>query len=71
MFIAAFFTIAEADEWIRKLWNMYTMEYYSAIKRNAFESVLMRWVNLEPIIWSEVSQKEKNKHCILRHIYGI
>ena len=50
---------------------MYKMEYYSAIKINAFESVLMRWMNLEPIIQSEVSQKEKDKHCILTHIYGI
>ena len=47
------------------------MEYYSAIKRNAFESVLMRWMNLEPIIQSEVSQKEKDKYCILTHKYGI
>ena len=47
------------------------MEYYSAIKRNAFESVLMRWINLEPIIRSEVSQKEKDKYHILMHIYGI
>ena len=45
------------------------MEYYSAIKRNTFESVLMRWMNLEPIIQSEVSQKEKNRYCILMHIY--
>ena len=50
---------------------MYTMEYYSDIKRNAFESVLMRWMNLEPIIGSEVSQKEKNKYHILMHTYGI
>ena len=50
------------DEWIKKLWYMYTMEYYSAIKRNAFESVLMRWMNLEPIIQSEVSQKGKDKY---------
>ena len=57
------------DEWIKNLWYIYTMEYYSAIKRNAFESVLMRWVNLEPIIQSEVSQKEKDKYCILMHIY--
>ena len=49
------------DEWIKKLWYMYTMEYYSAIKRNAFESVLMRWMNLEPSIQSEKSQKEKDK----------
>ena len=47
------------------------MEYYSAIKRNAYESVLMRWMNLEPIIQSEVSQREKDKYCILIHIYGI
>ena len=47
------------------------MEYYSAIKRNEFESVIVRWMNLEPVIQSEVSQKEKNKHGILRHLYGI
>ena len=47
------------------------MEYYSTIKRNTFESVLMRWMNLEPIIQSEVSQKEKDKYCILMHIYRI
>ena len=67
MFIAALFTIARpwkqtihpsTDEWIKKLWYIYTMEYYSAIKRNAFESVLMRWMNLEPIIQSKVNQKE-------------
>ena len=50
---------------------IYTMEYYSAIKINTFESVLMRWMKLEPIIQSEVSQKEKDKYCILMHIYGI
>ena len=59
------------DEWIKKLWYIYTMEYYSAIRKNAFESVLMGWMNLEPIIQSEVSQKETNKYCILMHIYGI
>ena len=59
------------DEWIKRLWDIYTMEYYSAIKRNTFESVLMRWMNLEPIIQSEVSQKEKNKCCILMHMYGV
>ena len=78
MFIAALFTIARTwkqarcpsiDEWIKKLW--YTMEYYSAIKRNAFESVLMRWMKTEPIIQSEVSQKEKYKYCILINIYRI
>ena len=80
MFIAALFTIARtwkqprcpsADEWIRKLWYIYTTEYYSAIKKNAFESVLMRWMKLEPIIQSEVSQKEKHHYSILTHIYGI
>ena len=59
------------NEWIKQLGYMYTMEYYSDIKRNAFESVLMRWMNLEPIIGSEVSQKEKNKYHILMHTYGI
>ena len=68
VFIAALFTIARTwkqprypstDEWIRKLWYIYTMEYYLAIKKNAFESVLMRWMNLEPIIQSEVSQKRE------------
>ena len=54
-----------------ELWFIYTMEYYSAIKKNTFESVLMRCVNLKDIIQSEVSQKEKNKYCILKHIYGI
>ena len=58
------FTIAKqprfplADEWIRKFWYIYTMEYYSAIKKNSFESILMRWMKLKPIIQSEVSQKE-------------
>ena len=78
MFIAALFTVARTwkqprcpltDEWIKKLWYIYTMEYYSAIKRNTFESVLMRWMNLEAIIQSEVSQKDK--YCVLMHIYGI
>ena len=66
MFIAALFTIARkwkqtrcpsTDEWIKKLWYIYKMEYYSAIKRNTFESVLMKWMSLQPIIQSEVSQK--------------
>ena len=79
-FITALFLIARtwkqprcpsADERIRKLWYIYTMEYYSAIKKNAFESVLMRWMNLEPIIQSEVNQKKKDKYSILTHIYGI
>ena len=55
----------------RKLWYIYTMEYYSAIKKNAFESILMRWMKLEPIIQSKVSQKEKHQYSILTHIYGI
>ena len=55
----------------RKLWYIYTMEYYSDIKKNTFESVLMRWMKLEPIIQSEVSQKEKHQYSILTHIYGI
>ena len=59
------------DEWIRKLWYIYTMEYYSAIKKNSFESVLMRWMKLEPIIQSEVTQKDKDHYSILTHIYGI
>ena len=80
MFIAALFIIARtwkqprcpsADEWIRKLWYIYTMECYSAIKKNTFESVLMRWMKLELIMQSEVSQKEKHQYSILTHIYGI
>ena len=55
----------------RKLWYIYTMEYYSVIKKNTFESVLMRWMKLEPIIQSEVTQKEKHQYSILMHIYGI
>ena len=55
----------------RKLWYIYTMEYYSTIKKNTFESVLMRWMKPEPIIQSEVSQKEKHQYSILTHIYGI
>ena len=58
-------------EWIKKLWYICSMEYYSAIKRNEFESVLMRWTKLEPTVQSEVSQKEKYKYRILTHIYGI
>ena len=54
-----------ADEWIRKQWYIYTMEYYSAIKKNAFESVLMRWVKLEPTIQSEISQKEKHEYTYI------
>jgi len=54
-----------------KLWYIYTVEYCSTIKMKAFESVLVRWINLEPIIQTEVSQKEKDKYHILTHIYGI
>ena len=80
IFITALFTIARtwkqpkcplADKWIRKLCYIYTREYYSAIKKNAFESVLMRWMKLEPIMQSEVSQKGKHQYSILTHIYGI
>ena len=80
MFIAAPFTIPRtwkqpkclsADEWIRKLWYIYIMEYYSVIKKTAFESVLIRWMKLEPIIQSEAGQKEKCQYSILMHIYGI
>ena len=80
MFIAAVFTIAgtwkqprcsSEDERIRKLCYIYKMEYYSAIKKNAVESVLMRWMKLEPIIQSEVSQEEKHQYSTLTHIYGI
>ena len=80
MVIAAQFTLAitwkqlrcpSTDEWLRKLWYIYTKEYYSAIKRNTLKSALMRWVSLEHIIQSEISQKEKNKYHILAHIYGI
>ena len=79
VFITALFIIARtwkqpkcpsADEWIRKLWYLYTMEYYSAIK-NTFESILMRWMKLEPITQSEVSSKEKHQYGILTHVYGI
>ena len=80
VFIAALFIIARTwkqprcpstDEWIKKFWYIYTIDYYSAIKRNRFESVLMRWMNLEPTIQSEVNLKEKDKYRILTHIYGI
>ena len=81
MFITALFIITRtwkqfrcpsADRWIRKLWYIYTMQYYSAIKKNTFESVLMRSMKMEPIIQSEVIQKKKKKlYNILMHIYGI
>ena len=78
MFIAELFITARmwkqprcplADKWIIKLWYIHTMEYYSAFKKNAFESVLMKWMKLEPVIQSEVSQKEKHQYNILA--YGI
>ena len=76
MFVAALFSIARTwkqprcpstDKWIKKLWYVYTMEYYSAIKRNTFESVLMRWVKLELVTQSAVNQK--NKFCVLTHMF--
>ena len=80
MFIAALFTIARTwkhlkgpstDEWIKKMWHIYAIEYDSAIKRNEIELFVVRWMDLESVIQSEVSQKEKNKHHMLTHIYGI
>ena len=77
LFIAALFTTDRTwkqprcpltDEWMKKLWYIYTLEYYSAIKKNPFESVLMRWMKLEPIIQSEVSQKEKHQYSILTYM---
>ena len=82
MFIAALFTIARTwkqpgctltDEWIKKLRYIYTMEYYSVIKRDEYESVELAYMNVDPVIQSEVYQKQKNKHsiyCII-HTYGI
>ena len=78
IFITALFIIGRtwkqprcpsADEWIRKPWYIYTKENSSAIKKNTFESALMKWMKLEPIIQMEVSQKEKHQYSILRHIY--
>ena len=80
MFIAALFTRARTwkqpkcpstHEWIKKMWHIYTMEYYSAIKRNKIELSVVRWMDLESVIESEVSQKEKNKYRILTQVYGI
>ena len=80
MFTAALFTIARTwkqpkcpstDEWIKKMWHIYTTEYYSAIKRNEIELFVVRWMDLESVIQSEVSQNEKNKYRTLAHIYGI
>ena len=80
MFIAALLTVVRTwkqpkcpstDEWIKKMWYIYTMEYYSAIERNEIELFVVRWMDLESVIQSEVSQKEKNKYCMLTHTYGI
>ena len=80
MFTAALFAIARTwkqpkcpstDEWMQKMWHIYTMEYYSAIKRKEIELSVVRWMDVESVIQSEVSQKEKIKYCMLTHIYGI
>ena len=80
IFTAALFTIASTwkqpkypstDEWIKKMWHIYTTESYSAIKRNEIELFVVRWMDLETVIQFEVSQKEKNKFCMLTHICGI
>ena len=79
MCIAALFTIARTwkqpkcpstDEWIKKMWHIYTMEYFSAMKRNKIKLFVVRWMDLECVIQSEVSQKEKNKYRMLKYIYG-
>ena len=78
VFIAALFTTARTwkqpkfpskDEWMKKMWHIYTMEYYSAIKRNEIELFVVRWMDLGSVIQSKVSQKEKNKYHMLTHIY--
>ena len=61
---------SSTDEWIKKLWHIYTMEYYSAIERNEIGSFVETWMHLETVIQSEISQKEKNKYHILTHICG-
>ena len=80
MFIAALFTTARTwkqpkclstDEWIKEMWHIFTIDYYSAIQRNETELFVVRWTDLESVIQSEVSQKEKNIYCMLTHIYGI
>ena len=80
MFIAALFAIVRTwklpkcpstDEWIKKMWHIYTMEYHSAIKRTEIELFVVRWMEVESVTQSEVSQKEKNKYRMLTHIYGI
>ena len=79
MFTAALFTIARTwkqpkhpstEEWIKKMWYIYTMGYYSAIKRNEFGSFVETWMHLKTVIQSEISQKEKNKYRILTHVCG-
>ena len=79
MLIAALFTIARTwkqpkypstEEWIKKMWYIYTMEYYSVIKRNETGSFVETWMDLESVIQSEVGQKEKNKYMLM-HISGI
>ena len=80
MFIAALFTLVRTwkhpmcpstDEWIKKMWHIYTMEYYSVIERNKIELFVVSWMDLESVIQSEVRQKEKNKCHMLTHIYGV
>ena len=80
MFIAALFSIARTwkkpkcpstDEWIKKMCHIYSTEYYSAIKRNEIELFVVGWMDLESVIQSKVSQKEKNKYHMLTHVYGI
>ena len=79
VFITVLFTIVKTwkqhkcpltEEWIKKMWYIYTMEYYSAIKRNEMDVFVMRWMELESVIQSEVSQKEKNKYRMLMHVCG-
>ena len=80
MFTAALFTVARTwkqpkcpltDEWIKNMWHIHTIDYYSAIKRNEIELFVVRCMDLETVIQSEVSQKEKNKYRMLTHMYGI
>ena len=80
MFIAALFTIARiwkqpkcpsTDEWVKKMWHIHTIEYYPAMKGNEIELFVVKWMDLESVIQSEISQKERNKYSILTHVYGI
>ena len=80
MFIAALLTIAKTwkqpkcsstDEWMKKMWYVYTMEYYSAIKKKKIGSFVETWMDLETVMQSEVNQKEENSYGILTYIYGI